>query len=154
MLAPRPKQKIDYDIDPNTPCYKYVGKKGFWTSEDELLEFGTVFYLDGEPTTDFEPLNDLARKNMNEFFDKLERHSSLKAAKDGKSFAPLPRNFNKEFELPSENTRTVQLVKDGPGVPLLGTKHKGRKPKVRKVQEESVPDFGSQRPTSVGVEPV
>lgn len=155
MLAPRPKQRVEYDIDPTVPCYKYVGKKGFWTPEDELLGFGELFYMEGEPNTDLEPMNELARKNLNDFYDKLERFSAAKAKKDGKSFAPLPRNFNKEFELPSEDSRKVQLVKDGPGVPLLGAKRRGRPPKVRKLQSETLPDMGGPgHVSSVGVEPV
>jgi hypothetical protein len=153
MKVARPKQKPEYDIDPSVPCYKYIGSKGFLSPEDELIMANTpqsVFYLDEsiEPNEDFEPMNELARKKMNEFFDKLDRHAELNAKATGKSFAKRSRNFNGDYDMPSEDGRKIQMVRDGAGVPLMGAKKRGR-PKLNKVVQEEVPqttreEFGNQ----------
>lgn len=144
MRVARPKQKPEFDIDPTVPCYKYIGTKGFLSPEDELIMAGTpqaVFYLDEsiEPNEDFEPMNEKAREMMNKFFDKLDKFAAEKAAKDGKSFAKRPRRFNDEYEMPTEEGRKIQVVKDGPGVPLMGAKKRGR-PKLTKVVADAVPE--------------
>lgn len=148
MRIARPKQKPEFDIDQTVPCYKYIGSKGFLSPEDELIMANTpqaVFYLDEsiEPNEDFEPMNDLARKMMNKFFDKLDQCAEDRAKKDGKSFAKRARNFNGDYEMPSEDGRKIQVIKDGAGVPLMGAKKRGR-PKLTKVNADAVPETGRE----------
>ena len=112
-----------------------------------------VFYLDEsiEPNEDFEPMNELARNKMNELFDKIDRCSAEKAAKDGKAFAKRPRNFNGGYDMPTEDGRKIQVVRDGPGIPLMGARKRGPS-KIRKVREEGVPETtreGFGNPASV-----
>lgn len=144
MKVVKAKKRAEFDIDPDVPCYKYIGTKGFFSPDDELIMANTpqaVFYLDEsvEPNEDFEPMNEKACALMNKFFDKLDKSAADKAAKDGKSFATRPRNFNGEFQMPTEDGRKIQVLKDGPGVPLMGAKKRGR-PKLVKVNADPVPE--------------
>ena len=153
MKAQRARQKIDYDLDDNVPAYKYIGRHGFWAPWEELIQFGEVIQLDEaiEPCEDFEPLNEKARAAMNKFFDKLDAAAEAKAQKDGKSFAKRPRNFNDEYEMPTEINRKIQVTRDGPGIPLMGAKKRGRPPgrKVTRDSDIEIPqttreEFGNQ----------
>lgn len=141
MRGQKAKAKVDYDLDDNVPAYKYIGKHGFWAPWEELIQFGEVVQLDEtiEPNDDFEPLNDKARDMMNKFFDKLDACAELKAQKDGKSFAKRPRRFNDEYEMPSEVNRKIQLTRDGPGIPLMGAKKRGRPPGRKVTVGQEIP---------------
>jgi hypothetical protein len=146
----------EFTVTPNErPLYKYVGKKGFFAPNDELISFGTQFYLDEsvEPNEDFEPLNKTAREAMIRFYDKLDAGAREKAARDGKHFAPMPRKLGNEYVMPKESDRKVQIVRGGEGVSVLGVSKVVSS--FSKVEDKAIPETGNRILSKVtGVEAV
>ena len=133
-------------IPSDRPAYRIL--TAFWGPDDHLYQEGDCIFFDGEPNEDMEPLNELARDRLNAFFDKLDNHARKLAEKAGKEYTGRPRleaALATARELANAEARQVQLVKDGPGVPLMGAKNKDV-PAIGKLDASDTPETGRRGP--------
>jgi len=137
-----PKMYAAPEIPKNVACYRIL-RPCFL--DDIMFYEGDVVTWSEEPNSEMEPLNDLARKASDAFFDKCEELGKLAAKEKGKSFVPVQRPFSERRRNNTAETRRVELVKGDGGVPIMGArKGPGRPPKAQKLEVSKI----EQKPVS------
>lgn len=135
-------------IPDNVPVYRVLSEKGFFGPNDTLYEEGSIIILKGVPNEDMEPLNELARKNLDAYLDVLEESSKLVASHNGRAFLGRPRTKEDMLANASEDARKIQSINgQGEGRPLMGG-NKGKKvgEVLRLGDPEPVPVTGRKTP--------
>lgn len=123
------------------PAYRILSEKGFFGPDDHLYHEGDCIYFDGIPNEDFEPLNEPARKQMEDLFASLDAAARKAAEKAGREYSGRPKSLEAAIALSRQDARQVQLINGGPGVPLMGAKNKDA-PKIEKIEEAETPQTG------------
>lgn len=101
---------------------------------DDVMYFeGQMIYWDEEPNKEMEPLNDLAQKEIDKFFDAREELAKQKSASNGMKYIPLRRPVQEDRERNNAESRRPEIVKGDGGVPVLGARKRGR-PKAEKIE--------------------
>lgn len=96
-----------------------------------------MLYYDGVPNMEFEPLNGAAKKSLEAYIDNLDRLGREAAEKAGRHYSGLPRTLDEAIHLASEDARRPQLVKDGPGRPIMGARNDAQKQKVEAIVDQA-----------------
>lgn len=131
-----PKMYAAPAIPQDVPCYRVL--KQCFLDDTMFFEGDIVTWLD-EPNIEMEPLNELAQKASDDFFDKCEALGREAAAKNGKMYAALNRPFSNDRKLNTSANRRVELIKGDGGVPVMGArKGPGRPPKAQKLEVSSM----------------
>lgn len=135
VMSPLPPQSYAAPVvRDDRPAYRIL-KECFL---DDVMYFpGQMVYWDEEPNKEMEPLNGLAKKASDAFFDKCEREGQKKAAKNSMRYVPLRRPTSEDRELNSADARRVELVKGDGGVPVMGARKRGR-PKAERIDVAGV----------------
>ena len=119
--------------------YRILAERGFFGPDDHLYAEGSEIYFEGEPNEDMEPLNEPARKALSKYFDKLEASARKIAERAGIEYAGRPKSLEDKIALASAESRQVQTVKGGEGVPLMGGT-KPDAPAIGMIGASEVPD--------------
>lgn len=77
-------------IPQDRPVYRVLNPSGFYGPDDSLYKEGEVIAFMGEPNLDFEPMNDMAKDRLKEYYLKLEKIGQADAAKRGTKYTGLP----------------------------------------------------------------
>ena len=101
--------------------------------DDTMYFEGQMIYWDEEPNKEMEPLNDLAQKAIDAFFDSREELAKQKSAANGMKYIPLRRPVQEDRERNNAESRRPEIVKGDGGVPVLGARKRGR-PKAEKIE--------------------
>lgn len=112
----------DIIIPSDRPAYRVLSEKGFFGPDCHLYEEGDCLVLDGEPNEEMEPLNELARAEMQKLFNKLDNLAREVAAKNGRAFTERPRDLEGAVAIATMDAKRVQLREGDGGVPLMGSK--------------------------------
>lgn len=131
-------------------AYRVLDPNGFFGPDDTLYtvdEYGdpAVVYFDGVPNEQLEPLNDLARKRLNNLVEELDAKAKLAAEKLGRPFVARPRNIDGAIEL------ATALAKDS--MAIMGVKREVTQ--IERV-EKVIPETGKRgrgRPVGTGKKP-
>lgn len=126
-------------IPSDKPAYRILAVEGFFGPDDHLYREGDCIVFDGIPNEDMEPLNEPAKEKLRAYSDMLDEEGRKVAEKNGRKFAARTRNLDGLVATATADARAVQLIKDGPGVPLMGAK---KSSSVRKLQDEETPETG------------
>lgn len=134
------------NLDELRPAYRVLDPNGFFGPDDTLYtvdEYGdpAVIYFDGEPNEQLEPLNEVARKRVNTYLEKLDDFARTAAEKLGRPFVGRPRNIDGALELATAVQRdsmqimgarkeTTSIQKVETQVPETGKRGRGRPKKV------------------------
>lgn len=125
-----PKMYSAPSIPQDVACYRIL-KPCFL---DDIMFFeGDIVTWQEEPNKEMEPLNDLAKKATNAFFDDREALAKAASAAKGTKYIALRRPIEEERELNNSESRRVELIKGDGGIPVMGARKRGR-PKAEKVQ--------------------
>ncbi len=134
LSAVPPKQYATPIVRQDRPAYRIL-KECFL---DDVMYFeGQMVYWDEEPNKEMEPLNDLAREAIAEFFDSRELLAKEASAAKGMRYIPLRRPVSEERELNTMESRRVELIKGDGGVPVMGARKRGR-PKAERIDASGV----------------
>lgn len=136
-------------IPQDKPVYRVLSQAGFFGPDDHLYAEGDIVVFMDEPNDEFEPLNDLARKAQNTYFDKLDDLARAAAEKAGRAYAGRPRSLDEAISIASQDARRVQLVKGDGGVPLMGGRKNGPA-RVEKLVEDAETPADGRRGRGVG----
>jgi len=118
-----PKPQVDPVISQDRAAYRIL-KECFL---DDIMFFpGQLVYWDEEPNKEMQPMNGMAKKASNAFFDKCEREGQKKAAKNSMRYVPLRRPVEEDRALANADLRRVEIVKGDGGVPVMGARKRGR----------------------------
>lgn len=105
---------------------------------DDVMYFeGQMVYWDEEPNKEMEPLNELATKATNAFFDSREELAKQKSAANGMKYIPLRRPVEEDRERNTAESRRVEIIKGDGGVPVMGARKRGR-PKAERIDTSGV----------------
>lgn len=129
-----PKMYSPPSIPQDVPCYRILEGKGVFL--DDVMFFpGDIVTWTEEPNKEMEPLNALATKAMNAFFDDREKLAKAASLKKGVRYIPLRRPVEEERALNSSEARRVELIKGDGGIPVMGARRKpGRPAKAQKLE--------------------
>ena len=130
--AMSPMPPVNYampNVRQDRPAYRIL-KMCFL--DDRACFEGELVYWDEEPNKEMEPLNDLAKKATNAFFDSREELAKAHSAAKGNKYIPLRRPIEEERDFNSAEARRVEIIKGDGGVPVMGARKKGR-PKVESI---------------------
>jgi len=131
-----PKMYAAPIIPQDVPCYRILEGKGCFL--DDIMFFpGDIVTWTEEPNKEMEPLNELAKKAMNAFFDDREKLAKAASAAKGMRYIPLRRPIEEERELNTSEARRVELIKGDGGVPVMGARKRGR-PKANKLDATGI----------------
>lgn len=133
---------MDIIISSDRPAYRILGENGFYGPNDHLYREGDTIYFDGEPNEDMEPLNDLARTNLEVFFAKVDEGAKIAAAAHGRSFRQRVR-IQDRMRMASADARRVQTVENGVGIPLMKGNDEDRKATIETIGIPEVPIMGA-----------
>lgn len=131
-------------IPQDIPVYKILDEHGFYGSDDRLYLAGEIITLEDEPNEDMEPMNALARERLQAYLDKLDGFAKLAAEKHGRAFVGRARTLDAAITMATQDARRVQLVKGDGGIPIMGGKKRG--PKPRMIMNETPPETSARAP--------
>ena len=136
-LSPIPPKMYAAPVIPqDVPCYRIL--KQCFLDDTMYFESDIVTWME-EPNVEMEPLNDLAQKASDAFFDKCEELGRKAAAKNDKMYAALQRPFSRDRKLNTADKRRVELIKGDGGIPVMGARRgPGRPPKAQKLEVSSM----------------
>lgn len=124
-------------IREDRPAYRVLATAGFYGPDDHLYPEGAMLYYDGVPNMEFEALNGAASKALSAYIESLDKLGRDAAEKAGRHYSGLPRTLDDAVRLASEDARRPQLVKDGPGRPIMGARNDTQKQKIEAIVEEA-----------------
>jgi len=129
-----PRQYATPVVRQDRPAYRIL-KECFL---DDVMYFeGQMIYWDEEPNKEMEPLNDLAQKAIDKFFDDREELAKQKSAANGMKYIPLRRPVSEDRERNTAEARRPEIIKGDGGVPVLGARKHGR-PKAERIDNGGV----------------
>ncbi len=129
-----PRQYAAPVVRQDRPAYRIL-KECFL---DDVMYFeGQMVYWDEEPNKEMQPLNDLAQKAIDAFFDSREELARQKSAANGMKYIPLRRPVSEERELNTAESRRVELVRGDGGIPVMGARKRGR-PRAERIDNLGV----------------
>lgn len=129
-----PRQYATPVVRQDRPAYRIL-KECFL---DDIMYFeGQMIYWDEEPNKEMEPLNDLAQKAIDKFFDEREELAKQKSAANGMKYIPLRRPIQEDRDRNSLESRRPEIIKGDGGVPVLGARKRGR-PKAERIDNNGV----------------
>lgn len=130
-LSPLPPKMYSAPAIPqNVACYRIL--KPCYLDDVYLFEGEIVTWAE-TPNKEMEPLNALAKKAINEFFDETDRLGQLASSEKGRKYVPMRRPIEEEKSLNTAEGRRVEVVKGDGGIPIMGAKKRGR-PKLSKME--------------------
>jgi hypothetical protein len=132
-------------IPNDRPAYEILSTSGFHGPDQHLYQEGDYIVFDGIPNEEMRPLNELARKKLEEYSAYLDAHAKKAAEKLGKEFTGRSRSFDANIAQAreAEQARQIQLIKGGPGVPLMGGKDPNA-PAIGKIEPEPMAETTRQ----------
>lgn len=126
-------------IPQDVPVFRILDPAGFFGPDDHLYSEGDLVALLDEPNEQMEPVNDLAKKAMTAYLEKLDDAARAYAEKMGRPYNGRPRSFDEAVATLTADARRVQRVEGDGGIPLQGAKKRGR-PRAHKVEIEQTPE--------------
>lgn len=105
---------ISAPITSERAAYRVINPVGFFVDDtlyttDERGNPAELYY-DGEPNEGLEPINELARKRMNDFLEKLDNLAREAATKAGRQFSGRPKTLDGAYEIVTEIARQRQAI--------------------------------------------
>lgn len=117
-------------IPQDVACYRIL--KPCYLDDNMYFEGDIVTWTE-EPNSEMEPLNDLAREAMDEFFDKCEEFGRAASAVKGMLYVALQRPTQEKRDINSSERRRVEIIKGDGGIPVMGARKVGRPAKAQKL---------------------
>lgn len=125
-----PKMYSAPNIPQDVACYRIL--KPCYLDDQYLFEGEIVTWAE-EPNKEMEPLNSLAKAAINAFFDETDRLGKLASAEKNRKYVPMRRPIEEEKTLNTAEGRRVEVVKGDGGIPIMGSKKRGR-PRLSKME--------------------
>lgn len=130
-LSPTPPRAYAAPVIPqNVPCYRIL-KPCFL--DDTMYFEGDIITWAEEPNSEMEPLNGLADDAVNAFYDKCEKLGKEASEKRGTLYVALHRPSSEKRSNATSESRRVEVIKGDGGVPVMGSRKRGRPPLAQKV---------------------
>lgn len=132
QLSPLPPKAYAAPAIPqDKPCYRIL--KPCYL-DDTMYFQGDIVTWTEEPNNEMEPLNELAHKASDAFYDKCEELGQKASAAKGRMYVPVRRHTPEDREMNTAEARRVEIVKGDGGIPVMGAKRKpGRPAKAEKL---------------------
>lgn len=138
-----PKQQVIPYIPTDRPVYRVLAEKGFFGPDDTLHPEGEIIVLWDDPSEDMEPMNELASAAYDKVLDRLEDSARFVAEKNGRLFSGRPRSKEEMIANATLDARRVSTVGKPEGVPIMGAKKRGGRPRISKVGAPDAPEMAA-----------
>lgn len=132
-----------FSIPQDRPVYRVLNPAGFFGPDDHLYPEGAVIVFLDEPNEEFEPMNQMAKDEVDKYLNKLDDFAKEVATKNGRQFASRPRTLDGVIAVASQDARRVSLVPGDGGVPLMQGEKK--ESKIEKVEFIPVPQTNGKK---------
>ena len=128
-------------ISPDRPAYRILSEQGWFGPNDHLYKMGDMVYYDGVPNEDMEALNEPAHAAQREFFARCDAGAQESARVLGRAYRGRVRLQDRLRQATMES-RQVQLVRGGEGVPIMNGTNESRLATVEDIGEKVTPMQG------------
>ena len=125
-----PRSSSPAVIPQDEPVYRV--NEGKFFADDTLYEEGQIITWPDEPNDSLEPLNDLAREKMKEFYAKIDEAGRKVAEKAGRAYVSRLDAFENSYALAKQEGRKVNVLNAPDQKNILGAK-RGR-PRGKKIE--------------------
>lgn len=106
----------------NLPKYRILNSPGFFAEDDTLYPPGTEIYYTGTPTEHWQPLNDAAKKRLDDHLKTLDDAHLARLRAEGKAPSPRPRELGDQVmaEMEARPREPRFYPAEGEKVPVMG----------------------------------